>query len=427
MFAIYSKGAATLILRGKPYTLSADHPRYDDLVAAINAKNEDDALSIVTAHDTLAEVLGVFGDVTVFCGHVSHKGRHLPANYLAQQILAFQKEGRDIEPLARFLDQALANPDPRAAADLYHWCEANQMPIGSDGRIIGYKIVRENFFDIFTGTFDNSPGKVVQQDRSICNPDPDVTCAPGLHFCSAPYLPQYGSYGGGNRVVLVAVSPTDVVAFPRDYGFSKARGCKHEVLHEVDRETAGSFFSHGPLVYDGLESEVDFSEDKTFAEARGYRVIYDGDGDYDWRDQEDRSADDYLKSEAEAWADAAQDARELNVQPLTASVTTTMSATADGVTLTNLSVTGNLVLDGSIEVPFWAAAVENHPATRIDIVDSNTGQSLDDRLNKLVQYLGLGSVDGLTEVEQNLGLSHNVHQSLAERYAACERIVGFQQ
>lgn len=232
---IKTKDSITVLLGGAPYTVANDHTRYAELDQAISAQNWGTVEEIVLNQSRLAASLKKFGDVEVFGGHLTFKGEPF-VSYLVEQILT----ATDPEPLAWFLDKSMMNPDPRARRDLYRWVEAGKLPITSDGEIIAYKVVNENFRDKYSNKFDNSPGKVVEQPRDECNPDPNKTCSHGLHFCSAGYLTH--SYVSSGRTILVKVHPRDVVAFPTDYGLTKGRACRYEVIEEIPGATARSFF-----------------------------------------------------------------------------------------------------------------------------------------------------------------------------------------
>jgi hypothetical protein len=257
MYHIPTPEGVTVISRGIPYTVANDHGRYDELITAINAEDDDAVYTIVTASDEIAAILATFGEVSVFGGHVTYKGEELH-NYLVQRLLDTVRNGGNAAPLGRFLERVLENPSYRAVNDLYAWCEKAKMPLTSDGCIIAYKIVNSDFTDCYTSKFDNSPGKTVEVPRSAVDDNPDITCSRGLHFCSAEYLPNYGP--SNKKVVLVKVSPADVVAFPKDYNLSKARCCKYEVLEEIDAATAATFFNDFTAEYYDVDDE-DFDFD----------------------------------------------------------------------------------------------------------------------------------------------------------------------
>ncbi|MNR59585.1 hypothetical protein D3C85_1808710 [compost metagenome] len=72
--------------------------------------------------------------------------------------------------------------------------------------------------------------------RHMVNDDSDQLCSAGLHLCSKSYLPHFG----GERVMVCAVDPADVVSIPKDYYsmdgekvLAKMRCCKYEVVADV--------------------------------------------------------------------------------------------------------------------------------------------------------------------------------------------------
>jgi hypothetical protein len=110
--------------------------------------------------------------------------------------------------------------------------------------VIAYKIVTDDYRDIYTKTFDNSIGQTVSVSRNEVDEDPDRTCSYGLHVCGTKYLPHYGTAtgGGSDRVMVVKVHPKDFVAIPRDYNCSKARVCEYRVVGQVPGDKAKDFF-----------------------------------------------------------------------------------------------------------------------------------------------------------------------------------------
>ena len=80
---------------------------------------------------------------------------------------------------------------------------------------------------------DQQVGAIVTMPREKVVFDEDLTCAPGLHFCSKDYLRFFFNEEKGNRVVLIKINPADVVSIPADYNNTKGRCCRFEVLAEV--------------------------------------------------------------------------------------------------------------------------------------------------------------------------------------------------
>lgn len=156
---------------------------------------------------------------------------------LATRIVRLYSEGFELEPLALFAERLWRNPDPRVRAELDLFLEACDLPITPDGFFLAYKKVRANYKDIHSGTFDNSIGTTPSMPRDKVDNDRNRTCSTGLHFCSKTYLPAFGG-SSGYRVMIVKVSPEDVVAIPSDYKNAKGRACKYEVVGEISHDKA---------------------------------------------------------------------------------------------------------------------------------------------------------------------------------------------
>ncbi len=282
--AIITPESVTVLFGGQPRVFAKGDTNgfYEQVVDAVRNGDMSALQDVMDAAKKVAERLkGLkIGSVELIEGHVIIDGQ--PASgFLVDRIIQFQQQNLPIQPLMAFLDRVSRNPSYRAVTDLYRWCEANNMPITPDGRIIGYKIVRSDFMDVYTGKLDNSPGKVVTMPRNKVDEDPTRTCSAGLHFCSASYLPHYGGYDSNRKIVLVAICPSEVVAFPTDYGLSKARCCGYEVLEEIEQLTAAEFFKDKDGVYGDLS---------------GFRDDLDNDG-YEIEDrdaEEENEAEEHL-------------------------------------------------------------------------------------------------------------------------------------
>ena len=170
------------------------------------------------------------GKVSVRSGVVHYMDEPIHSA-LSERILWGLEQGFDMLPYMRFLDNCMDNPSSQAIEEMYTFIENAKMGITDDGHILAYKKVNEDYKDIYTGTFDNSVGQIVEMRRNLVNEDRTKTCSSGLHFCSMSYLPSYGTTNG-SHVMIVKVNPRDVVSVPTDYSFAKARCCRYEVVDE---------------------------------------------------------------------------------------------------------------------------------------------------------------------------------------------------
>lgn len=216
----------TVVIGSTPFTISKSHITYTQVLEAIKAGDWDKVKEIV---DPVKVVLKFGqGNVTIDGEQLLWKGRELNTG-LATRMIAMLQEGFDIKPMASFMENLISNPSKRAVDELYGFLEKNNLPITPDGHFLAYKRVRDNYFDVHSGTMDNSVGKIVEMERNEVDDNKDRTCSAGLHFCSHSYLGHFS----GDRVVIVKINPRDVVSIPSDYNDSKGRACRYEVIGEV--------------------------------------------------------------------------------------------------------------------------------------------------------------------------------------------------
>lgn len=222
-----------------------DTESFATLAKALKEENTKVIKEIVGLKFNLIQAINSFGDGVVGFEdgelfYVNDAGeRNGVDSKLTAKIKSLIAAGKSAEVLVKFLDNLISNPDRRAVQDFYDFLIVNNLAITEDGHFLAYKIVRDDFKDLYTGKMDNSPGKLVQMDRSKVNPDPNHTCSYGLHICSKDYLPHYGGFygkGAKSKILVVKVNPADVVAFPKDYRNAKARVCSYTVLGTIESE-----------------------------------------------------------------------------------------------------------------------------------------------------------------------------------------------
>ncbi|QQG32114.1 rIIB protein [Citrobacter phage CkP1] len=186
------------------------------------------ALEIINAEKGLTTY--VKGNVKIDNGHIYYKDIEIKSG-LTERILKSMENGEKFEHYLPFLENLMENPSRRAVYRLFDFLVANDIEITEDGHFIAWKVVNSNYKDLHSGTFDNSPGVVVEMPRNQVDEDDQRTCSAGLHVCSKDYISHFG--GGKDRVVSVKVHPRDVVSIPVDYNDAKMRTCKYKVLKDV--------------------------------------------------------------------------------------------------------------------------------------------------------------------------------------------------
>lgn len=273
---IKSKDNLTLFWNGKTKIVPVGTPAYDDVMRLI--KSNADPATIISACDLAERVKlkchcsGLFStdeDNTVWIG------KEKCPKALSDRIIDFVEHGLPFEPLIKFWNNCVANPDPRARTDLFAFLEHNGHPITEDGCFIAYRKVTPDFKDHRTKTMDNRVGQTVRMERSQCNSNPDETCSAGLHVAAIDYA---WSFSNG-PTVCVKVNPKNVVAIPRDYNNQKMRCCEFTVLsvHESEKPI------QAPLVDETLKpkSRNDYGNWKNEDEAQTEDMKNGGISDYE--------------------------------------------------------------------------------------------------------------------------------------------------
>ena len=241
----------TAVINGKSYTIRRDHANAKMVINAIaEGRAEGDVEQLMDITKALDAYLG--NSVEVKDGSVYHRGEVVDER-IARRILNFMEEDLPVEPMTRFLENLYNNPSHNSRAQLYQFLEHKNMPLTEDGCFLAYKSVDENYMDHHTGKFSNRVGQILTIARRSVDDNPENGCSYGFHAGSLEYASSVG--GGNRRVVIVKISPEDVVSVPNDCEFQKLRTAKYEVVANYT----------GPLPKTYAES-YDSTEDDNYEE-----------------------------------------------------------------------------------------------------------------------------------------------------------------
>lgn len=253
------------VVDGKPYVIQAEHPNFNAAITAVKeGRFEDIPLLAKVANALRKFVEGKLeideeNGVVLFNGNVLH-------NYAATRLVEMMRDGFNVDPMVKFIENLLQNPSAKAVEELYQFIEYGRMPITPDGCFLAYKRVNGNYTSVFDGKTDNSIGTVVEMDRNLVDDRSNNTCSRGLHFCSVGYLAHYSGY----RIIVLKVNPRDVVSIPTDYHNTKGRACRYEVVGELTQEevntaTGGTSVWKAPVINtyeaDVADADRDFDDD----------------------------------------------------------------------------------------------------------------------------------------------------------------------
>jgi len=262
----------SMVLDGKPHIIPRTSGVFQQVVEAINNEDEDNLRLLLAPKAHIASFTE---------GRIEFDGRELRFNgetihnSIKDRLHFLWTQGLNLKPLMRFLDNLMDNPSYRAVNETYGFLEACDLPITNDGCFLAYKMVRDSYMDIHSGTMLNAVGTRVEVPRNQIDEDSNRTCSYGLHVCSQGYLGCYGSgRNSSDRVLIVKINPADVVAVPADYNNAKMRVCGYDVVGECSWEDVGLDRFHTNNFSDDY-SDDDYSDDE-------YDDEYDGGyGDFD--------------------------------------------------------------------------------------------------------------------------------------------------
>lgn len=144
----------------------------------------------------------------------------------------------------------------RVRSELLGFVKRNGIVVDSNGDIISYKAVKENYYDKHTGkTFKNTPGTRVWMDFGDVDDNMNVGCSKGLHCGSLDYVAGFG--WGNDRIVVVRVDPADVVSVPSDCSHQKLRCCAYTVIGDYEGELKQRVYEATDNVDDMYDDDYD--------------------------------------------------------------------------------------------------------------------------------------------------------------------------
>ena len=252
-------GYITVFIEGKQYTIRATDQSFPRAVEAYKVNDMEALLNIMSPALMIQKLYAKYENIEVKDGNVFVYGEPI-SSVVATRILTFLAEGIDCVPIFKFITRLQNNPSKRAVDELYTFLEHENLPITSSGTFVAYKAIRNNFFDKYSGKFDNSVGNVVEMPRNKVDDNKDVGCSQGLHAGTLEYASGYAC--DNDKLVLVEIDPADVVSIPTDCEFQKLRTCKYNVVAEYERPLTEALY---PSNYDtDYDDNVDREWDDTY-------------------------------------------------------------------------------------------------------------------------------------------------------------------
>lgn len=246
----------TIFANGQPYTIDSSQPNFQAVTEAIKAGDWDLALDLIDIKTAAAKWSD--NEFMISEEEVTYKGERLPP-VMEQRIIEFWTEGLPFKPILEFFRRLEKNPSRNSVQQLYKFLEHGFMPIDDEGYFYGYKAIRHDWKDCYSGTYDNSVGQKPSVPRNQVDDDPNVGCSYGFHVGSLAYASSFRPSNG--RIVYVRVDPANCVAVPHDCNFQKLRCSEYEVMSEYTGALPNTYVTRNemadPKAFDVEEDEPD--------------------------------------------------------------------------------------------------------------------------------------------------------------------------
>lgn len=229
-YVISESGNISAFIKGKPHSLTPDSINYEKLVSALRANDEEAFYSNLVNDTRLGEYCT--GLMSFNAGFASWEGIPVP-DIFSDRILQLVEQGYEFEPMLNFVYNLCENPNDHSIIELIDFLKHRNLPITKDGCFLGYKKVRNDYKDNYSGTFDNSVGNIVKMPRAEVNDKRQECSSNGLHVGALEYVMNRFQVDDG-RIIIVKVNPKDVVSVPTDENFMKLRCCEYKVMSDYE-------------------------------------------------------------------------------------------------------------------------------------------------------------------------------------------------
>jgi len=236
-------GFMSVVYDNTPYTVDNGHVNWSKLRETVKNDDPDEFVRLYDVKKSIETYCGNDTGITIEDGVVMYNGVAVH-NVVSDLILRNMREGFDVAALVNFLTKLYKNSSYNSREHLFNFLTKHRLTITEDGNFLAYKCVRDNYMDKHSGKFSNHVGAEISMPRQDVDDNPNNECSYGFHVGGLAYSGPGGAFHNSNdKVLIVSVDPSDVVAVPKDYDFLKMRTCKYVVVGEYKGELKGSVYS----------------------------------------------------------------------------------------------------------------------------------------------------------------------------------------
>lgn len=243
----------TVVIGGKPYTMPSSNVNFQKAIDALKIGDEESLVGLFDQRIAVANYAE--GKVEIKDNKLFCDGEELHG-HVVNRLFNHMEKGLDFKPLMRFIEKLNNNPSRRATSELYNFLEHKQMPLTDTGNFVAYKAVSGEYKDLYSHTFDNSIGQILSMNRNKVCDDANIGCSYGFHAGSYEYAQGYAPNGG--HVMLVEISPEDVVSVPLDCGQQKLRTSKYTVVAHCEKVLKEEIYFDDDVDEDFDEDDLEY-------------------------------------------------------------------------------------------------------------------------------------------------------------------------
>ncbi len=284
MKIIYTGNCLTLSEGENVKIINSDNVDFDNLKNWYKSEQFEKLEQYLNGFKNTIEKAFKKNGVSVLEGIVFVDEEVLPAS-LGNKVLTLAKDNLPIDRFIKFWHKLKENPSYTAVQAIFSFLERNNLPIMEDGNLIGYKAVKEDWTDKYSGKFLNTVEFTLKINRRLVDDNTELDCSYGFHVGSQTYVKNFAK--DGDRILEVVVNPKDVVSVPNEAMCNKIRVCEYFVKGELN--PADFAILEPPTYYSEVNDMIE--DDDEDIEIDDYDELDDYDYDTDDDDLEDDDED----------------------------------------------------------------------------------------------------------------------------------------
>lgn len=257
MYYRVGQHSITVMHNDKEHVVTKEMANYPALKEAIQTEDWEVIPGLLSENKMISML--THGRITAKDGKVFfdneeiHSAEATRLNYLLEE--GFDKTAHRF---IQWMEKIRQNPSYNCREQAYNFLDHDGMPLTETGNIIGYKGVRDDYKDKYSGKFDNSPGQVLEMERSDVDDNPNNGCSSGFHVGSHEYADSWA--GSDGRLMEVEYNPKDIVSVPNEHGYGKLRVSKYKVIRELKNR---EILNNGAYELSSDNHLFDFLEERT--------------------------------------------------------------------------------------------------------------------------------------------------------------------